>query len=217
MRSPVFKIIYVLVLLLILATGVNYFLVAKPFQKEPVPPTPITIPSPVQEPNMSFTQKIDDLRKAAQEVFDSGNGKEVRLLLTEGEVNQQVASMLAQSRARGELPMDIKRASVDLQPDNAFTIEIDAVALNINFNIKVISRIGIKAARPSIETVDVQVPLVLSSFKEQIAGMVRQQTEAMLSQLTQTEPVGGGKLEVQFTEIKTGDQELAVTAMLTPG
>ncbi len=209
MKSPATAIVSLLSILLILAAGVNYFFIDRPFESKPTPASQTVVtPAPTGGLSMSLAQKIERLRGVAREVSDSGQPQEINLSLTEAELNEEAGRLLAQGRAAGEVPLDISGVSADLQPEGIITTGVDAKALNISFRIKVRARVGVKDGKPVINIEDIEVPLILSSFKDMIGEYVRQKTEGMLAELSQSVLDGNGGVVAEFIEISTTDQEL---------
>ncbi|MBI2869326.1 MAG: hypothetical protein HYX96_05830 [Chloroflexi bacterium] len=215
MRSPITSVVAGIVALLLLAVAVNYLFIERPFAQRP-PPAPVqpSPPPPVLEPGKGFTAKIEDFRRSALEACASGQDKELSLSFTEQEINEQASYMLRQSQAGGEVPLDIRRGHIDLQPGGNFVTEVEAAAMNISFNITVKSRLTIQSGKLNIETLDIQMPVLLASFKEQIGLAIRMKTQEVLAQI---DAVGlecaQGRLEVKYLTVSTGDQDLDVNVM----
>jgi len=234
-------IISAVVVVFILAS-VGYFLLGSPPPPEspqpgatstesPAPPresTPaIKLSAPPPEgkpssgqPSSSFEQKIESIREAIADVCATGKSREVTLVFTETEANEQAAKQLAQTEIPEDIPLEVSSVHIDFQTDNNLLTEAKTVAYGfIKFTIKAKAQVGIEAGKPRVDVTKVSfgfVPLP-KLLKDRITGLITQQIDALLSQITGAELGGDGKVEIQFVDIATQESAATVTVIIKPG
>ncbi len=158
---------------------------------------------------------MEKLRKAAAEVCATGQSREIALAFTQAEANAQGARLLAQTEMPPDIPAEIKGVYIDFKPGNTVLTEIEAAALVLTFKIKVESQVGIKDGKPTVAVTKVSFGFLPSSLKDRIAGLVRQKTEALLRQVTDTElGCDGKKVDAVYTNINIQEEEAVVTIQL---
>ncbi|MEE9400355.1 MAG: hypothetical protein V3V23_08815 [Dehalococcoidales bacterium] len=90
------KIIIIIVPLVL--AGAVYILIGNPFSSAPTPeetapPAPVAEPPPPRPPAPGIEEKIADFGQTVADVSATGESKEVTLVFTEAEVNQQGAKL----------------------------------------------------------------------------------------------------------------------------
>ena len=234
MKSPL-VIISITVAALLIIAGAGYFIFGNlsppepptpsPAAAEPPPPpsesAPPEPPAPVKEsepPAPSFEEKIEDFIKAMADVSASGESKEVTLVLTEAEVNQQAAMVLAQAEIPEDIPLEIKSVHLDLQADNNLVNEVETVTYGFEVTIKVKTKVGIKEGKPDVEITDVSfgfIPLP-AAVKDKIVDFLKQKIDDSLVQLTETGIGGNGKVDLEFKDINVQEEEMTITVIIKP-
>lgn len=234
-------IIITVVAVLFILTSVGYFLLGSPPPAEsaqlsetstesPAPPregTPSKKPSaPPQESKppsrqlpSSFEQKMENLREDIADVCATGESREVTLVFTETEANNQAAKRLAQTEIPEDIPLEVSSVHIDFQTDNNLLTEAKTVAYGfIKFTIKVKAHVGIEEGRPRVEVTKVSfgfVPLP-KPLKDRITGLITQQIDDLLSQITGAELGCNGKVEIEFVDIAIQESAATVTVIIKP-
>ncbi len=226
MKSPI-VIIATIVIVLFILIGVGYFLFASdrsptesppqgtPSAEQPAPPRESKPAS--EKPALSFEQKMETLKKAVADVCAGGESKEVTLVFTEAEANNQAAKLLAQAEVE-DIPLEIKSVHIDFQADNSLAIEAKTVAYGFEVMIKVKAQVGIEEGRPEVEVSNISfgfVPLP-KSLKDEIVGLITQKIDDLLSQLTQTNVACDGKVDLEFTHINISESKATSTVIIKP-
>ncbi len=234
MKSPL-VIISITVAALLIIAGAGYFILSNlsppepptpsPAAAEPPPPpsesAPPEPPAPVKEsepPAPSFEEKIEDFIKAMADVSASGESKEVTLVLTEAEINQQAAMVLAQAEIPEDIPLEIKSVHLDLQADNNLVNEVETVTYGFEVTIKVKTKVGIKEGKPDVEITDVSfgfIPLP-AAVKDKIVDFLKQKIDDSLVQLTETGIGGNGKVDLEFKDINVQEEDITITVIIKP-
>jgi uncharacterized protein YpmS len=234
MKSPL-VIISITVAALLIIAGAGYFIFGNlsppepptpsPAAAEPPPPpsesAPPEPPAPVKEsepPAPSFEEKIEDFIKAMADVSASGESKEVTLVLTEAEVNQQAAMVLAQAEIPEDIPLEIKSVHLDLQADNNLVNEVETVTYGFEVTIKVKTKVGVKEGKPDVEITDVSfgfIPLP-AAVKDKIVDFLKQKIDDSLVQLTETGIGGNGKVDLEFKDINVQEEDITITVIIKP-
>ena len=235
-------IIGIVVAVLLIAAGINYIIshfdLSVPARTEPTQqqaptateppaeqPTPTEQPvparkseAPVEQPPLSFEQKIENLRKAIAEVCATGESKEVTMVFTEAEANDQAAKLLTQTEMPEELPLEIKNVYIDFQAGNNVLTEVETATSGLTVTIKVKAQVGIEEGKPAVEVTDVSLGLLPlpESLKDEIAGLARQKTEDLLDQLTEAELGDNGKVDLEYTDINVQEEKVAITVIIKP-
>jgi hypothetical protein len=218
------KIIIIIVPLVL--AGVVYILIGNPFSSAPAPeetapPAPVAEPPPppTKPPAPGIEEKIADFGQAVADVSATGESKEVTLVFTEAEVNQQTATVLTQVQVPEDIPVTVKGVSVDLQRDNNILTEVETVTYGVKVTIKVKTRVGISDGQPEVEVTDVNfgiVPLP-ETIKDRITDLIVQQLDTLMFQLTEEAIGGDGKIELEFKEINIQEEEITITVIIKPG
>ncbi len=234
MKSPL-VIISITVAALLIIAGAGYFIFGNlsppepptpsPAAAEPPPPpsesAPPEPPAPVKEsepPAPSFEEKIEDFIKAMADVSATGESKEVTLVLTEAEINQQATMVLAQAEIPEDIPLEIKSVHLDLQADNNLVNEVETVTYGFEVTIKVKTKVGIKEGKPDVEITDVSfgfIPLP-AAVKDKIVDFLKQKIDDSLVQLTETGIGGNGKVDLEFKDINVQEEEMTITVIIKP-
>ncbi len=217
------KIIIIIVPLVL--AGVVYILIGNPFSSAPTPeetapPAPVTEPPPPPGPPApAIEEKVADFEQAVADVSATGESKEVTLVFTEAEVNQQAATVLTQVQIPEDIPVTVKGVYVDLQRDNNILTEVETVTYGVKVTIKVKTRVGISDGQPDVEVTDVNfgiVPLP-ETIKDSITDLIVQQLDTLMVQLTGEATGGDGKVELEFKEINIQEEEITITVIIKPG
>lgn len=226
MKNPL--IIGTIVAVLFILAGVGYFLLGNPFPAESPPPsTPSTEqPSPTRESKSppeqlapSLEQKIETIEKAIADVCATGESKEITLVFTETEVNDQAAKLLAQSEIPEDIPLEIKSVHVDFQTDNNLVTEIGAVTYGFNVTIKVNAQVGIEGGKPEVQVTDVSFGLVPlpEPLKDTITDLITQKIDDLLSQLTEVEiDCSEREIDLEFTDVSTQPDKITFAVKIKP-
>ncbi len=210
MNSPVTRIVAIIAAVMVLAIIV-YNLTSPSGPAGQPEAVPLTNPG---SEAMSIDFKLAQLKKDLDAAYTSGQAREISLTLTEPEANE---AAVRQIRASGsQIAMQIKGISVDIQKGNLMQISIDAVTFGITYSMTVTANIRVNNGALDIQINSVEVPLLLTSYKDSISGMVKQETELMLKQLTSGGLGYDSKIDLQFTDVQTDDSSIIVKALAKP-
>ena len=233
----------VVVVVLLIAAGVAYLVLSNPQQPEPAPsapapaepaPAPVETPPPatpaaesppppeaspplVAEPAPGVEGKVEQFVKDVADVIATGESKEVTIVFTEAEVNEQAAKMLAQTEMPADIPLEINSIHIDLQADNNMVTELGTVSYGFEFTIKVKTHIGVKEGKPDVEITDISfgfIPLP-GVVKDKITAFIGEKIDTLMVQLAEAE-VGGEGIDLEFKDIKVQAEEMAVTLLIKP-
>ncbi len=120
---------------------------SKPSPEQPVPPGESKPPS--EQPPLTFEQKVEYLKKAIDAVCATGESKEVTIVFSETEANNQAAKLLAQAEIPEDIPLEIEGVHIDFQSDNNVLTEARSVIYNRNkVTIKIKTQVGIVEGKP---------------------------------------------------------------------
>ena len=234
-------IIITVVAVLFISTSVGYFLLSSPPPPEspalgatsteppasPPKSTPSIKPSappsestpPSGQPPSSFEQKMENLREAIADVCATGESREVTVVFTEAEANDQAAKRLAQAEIPEDIPLEVSSVHIDFQTDNNLLTEAKTVAYGfIKFTIKVKAQVGIEAGKPRVEVTKVSfgfVPLP-KLLKDRITGLITQQIDGLLSQIAGAQLGCNGKAALEFADIDTQESTATITVIIKP-
>lgn len=227
MKSPLVITSFAIAGLLILA-GVSYFLVRgfslpgppprdTPLIEQPAPPGE-SKPTP-EQPALSLEQQVEDLKTAIAGVCDTGESKEVTLVVTETEANALAAQMLAQAKIPEDIPLEISSVHIDFEAGNSIITEIKSVASGfIKVTVRVKAQVGVEAGKPKVEVTDVSfgfVPLP-QSIKDRIIGYITQEVDDLLSRMTETAIDCDGTVGLEFKDISVQQTKMTVTVIIRP-
>jgi len=186
-----------------------------PSIKPSAPPSESTPPS--GQPPSSFEQKIENLREAIADVCATGESREVTVVFTETEANDQAAKRLAQTEIPEDIPLEVSSVRIDFQTDNNLLTEAETVAYGfIKFTIKVKAQVSIEAGKPRVDVTKVSfgfVPLP-ELLKDRITGLITQQIDGLLSQITGAQLGCNGKVALEFVDIATQESTVTVTMIV---
>lgn len=226
MKRPKIIITAVVAVLFILLAGVGYFLLSNPPLTESPrlgamstePPAQLREGTPpAKQLPPSFEQKIESLRDAIADVCATGGSREVTLVVTETEANDQAAKWLAMAEIPEGIPLEVQSIHIDFQTDNNLLTEAKTVAYGfIKVTIKVKARVGIEGGKPQVEVTRVSfgfVPLP-KPLKDKIVVLITQQIDDLLSQVTEAEIDCNGKVNLEFTDISIQQEEVTVTVLI---
>ncbi len=238
MKSPL-VITSITVAALLIIAGVGYFILSNlsppepptpsPAAAEPPPPpsesAPPEPPAPVKEseppakpPAPSFEEKIENFKQAIADVYASGESKEVTLVFTEAEINQQAGKRVTQFEMPGDIPLEVKSVHIDLQTDNNLVTEVGATSYGIEVTIDIKTKVGVKEGKPSVEVTDISSgnPLLDAVLKDKFIELITQNTDDLLVQLIEGETGSAGKVDLEFTDITVQQEQITFTIMIKP-
>jgi len=238
MKSPL-VIISITVAALLIIAGAGYFIFGNLSPPEPPPPgAPVTEPppppsesappeppAPVKEseppakpPAPSFEEKIENFKQAIADVYASGESKEVTLVFTEAEINQQAGKRVTQFEMPGDIPLEVKSVHIDLQTDNNLVTEVGATSYGIEVTIDIKTKVGVKEGKPSVEVTDISSgnPLLDAVLKGKFIELITQKTDDLLVQLIESEAGSSGKVDLEFTNITVQQEEITFTIIIKP-
>jgi len=236
MKSHLIIVSTIIIVLLILA-GVSYSLLYNTPPTEPLtqvtlpikppepspqatppikPPEPPRESKPPPEPPLSFEQKIANLKKAVADVCATGESREVTLVFTETEANNQAAKLLAQTEIPEDIPLEIESVHIDFQPDNNVLTEArSAIYKKFKVTLKVKAQVGIKEGKPKVEVTSINfgfVPLP-KPLKDKISDFITQKIGALQS-LAETELGSSGKINLEFRVIRIQESTVTITLII---
>jgi len=227
MKSPLVITSLVIAGLLILA-GVSYFLFHSPSPTEPPPQDtpPAEQPSPPKEskpipeqPALSFEQQIEDLKIAIASVCATGESKEVTLVVTETEVNDQATKLLTQVEVPEDIPLEIKSVHINFEANDSVIAEIKSDAYGFELTIKLRAQVSVEEGKPKVEVTDVSfgfIPLP-QSIKDRIVVYITQEIEDLLSRMTETAiSCNGTTVSLEFKDINVQQTKMTVTVIIKP-
>jgi len=227
MKRPLVIISIAAVVLLILA-GAGYFVWSNLFPPEPPPPgATLTAPPPPpkeskppppKKPAPGLEEKVENFMQAIADVSATGKSKEVTLVFTEAEVNDQAAMLLTQVEIPGDIPLEIKGVHIDFQTDNNLVTEVETATYGFEVTIKVKTKVGVKEGKPDVEITDVSfgfIPLP-ETLKDRIVDFLKQKIDDSLVQLTETGIGGNGKVNLEFKDINIQEEEMTITVIIKP-
>ena len=188
-----------------------------PSIKPSAPPSESTPPS--GQPPLSFEQKMENLREAIADVCATGESREVTVVFTETEANDQAAKRLAQTEIPEDIPLEVSSVRIDFQTDNNLLTEAKTVAYGfIKFTIKVKAQVSIEAGKPRVDVTKVSFGFVSlpKLLKDRITGLITQQIDGLLSQITGAQLGCNGKVDLEFADIATQESTATVTVIVKP-
>jgi len=211
------------VAVLLILAGVSYPVLSNSSPAEP-PPQIITSPKPPapppksNPPPLSFEQKIENLKKIIADVCATGESKEITLVFTETEANNQAAKLVAQAEIPEDIPLDIESVHIDFQPDNNVLTEARSVIYNrFKVTIKIKAMVDIEEGKPEVEVTSISfgfVPLP-KPLKDKISDFITQKIDSLQS-LAEAELGGNGKIDLEFRNIKIQDSKVTITLLIKP-
>ena len=227
LKSPLVIISITIAGLLVLA-GASYFLgyfnfnIPPPPEPPPQgtpaePPPPRESELPTRQPAPGVKEKIESLGQAIADVSTTGESKEVTLVFTEAEINEQASILLAQIEMPEDIRLEVKSVHIDLQTDNKLVTEVETVAYGFEVTIKVKAQVGIKEGKPGVEITDINfgfIPLP-GTVKDRITALITQNTDDLLVYLTESE-IGGGKVDFEFKDINIQQKEITIAIIIKP-
>ncbi len=196
-------IIGTIVAVALILGGVVYSFSNKPSPAE-LPPqvTPEAESKPSPEPlPPSFEQKIDSLQKAIADVCATGESKEVTMVFSETEANDQAAKLLAQTEIPEDIPLEIESVNIDFQPDNNVLTEARSVIYDrFKVTIKLKTHVSIEEGKLKVEVTSISFGLVPlpEPLKDRIVDLGMQKIDALLTQLAEAGLDCDGKVDLQF-------------------
>ena len=243
MKSPL-VIIGITVAVLLIIAGAGYFILGNLSPPEPpTPDAPVTQPPPppresapppeppakeieseppakppAKPPAPSFEEKMESFRQVIADVYASGESKEVTLVLTEAEINQQAGKLVTQFEMPGDIPLEVQSVHIDLQTDNNLVTKVGATSYGIEVTIDIKTKVGVKEGKPKVEVTDISSgnPLLDAILKDKFVELITQKTDDLLVQLIEGETGSSGKVDLEFTDITIQHEEITFTIMIKP-
>jgi len=211
---------------LFILTGVGYFLFSSLSQPElPQPSVTSTVQSaplkeakpPSEPPPPSVEQKVESVREAIADVCATGGSREVTLAFTETETNDQAVKLLAMAEIPADIPLEVESVRIDFQSDNNVLVEAKSVIYNrLKVTIKVTTHVSIEEGKPKIDITKVSfgfVPLP-QLLKDRITGLITQQIDDSLNQMTEAGIGCNGKVDFKFKDISIQPEKLTITVVI---
>lgn len=226
MKSPLVIAILVVAGLLVLA-GIGYLLLRslipaelpppeKPPNEQPAPPGDSKhTPEP---PSPHLEQQLEDLNTAIAEVCATGKSQEATLVITETEVNDLAARLLAQSTVPEDIPLEVRSVSIDFKGDNRLVTEIEIAAYGFEVTAEAKAEVGVENGQPAVQITEVNFGLIPlpQSTKDSIAVYIKQEIDRFLSQVTETDSRCNGTIDIELKEISIQQTEMVVTVIIRP-
>jgi len=181
-----------------------------------------TNPPKATPPAQSLEENIQSVTESITEAATSGESREVTLVISETEANEQASKMLARTEVPEELPLLINSVQVDFQKDNIVVTMVDTtiqVIFNIPIDIKIMSQVGIAYGQPTVTITDISFfgsALLPRSMKDQITGLIMENVDSLLTQVTEIDLGEGDKVEIEYKDIDIQEEEATVTAIVKP-
>ncbi len=210
-----------------IGVGVSYFILFPPAPPEPppeavAPAVPPTGPESTQAPAFtappSIEEQIPAISEAIADVSTSNQSKEVTLVVTEREANEQAIIFLSNVEIPENIPLEITAVHLDFKTGNNVLVDVETTGLGFGITIAVASRVSVEAGKPAVEVTEVNfgfVP-VPSTAKQQITDFIRQQSEDLYDQLIESELGPDRQVDLEFKEIVIEEESATVTAIITP-
>ncbi|MEE8318525.1 MAG: hypothetical protein V3R36_02675 [Dehalococcoidales bacterium] len=190
-----------------------------PVPVQPPPPAPAAVPPPPAEPApapqpTSLEDQVTGFRQAVAEVAATGESREVILTFTEAEMTEQANRVMTRMEIPADIPLEIKGATIDLQPGNNMLTVADTTILGFDASLKVNTGVGIRDGRPDISVNDISFGMipVPGAVKEKITALISQQTDQMLVALTEAET---GGVDLEFIDMTTDEDTLSITVLVS--
>ncbi len=162
----------------------------------------------------SMDLKLAELKKELDAAYLNGQPQEVSLVLTETEANEAALRLIQQSGT--QIPMQIKAIRVDFQTGNSIRISVDAVTFMITYTMIATEGVRVDNSALVINIISVEAPFLLSSYKDAMGGMVKQETELLLQQFIGSGLGYGDKIILEYTGVQTDDSSITIKAMAKP-
>jgi len=216
-------LISTIVVVLLISAGVGYAALSQPSPPEPPPqaapsPKPPSPPKESKPPPPTFEQKIENLKNTITDVRATGESKEITVVFTETEANNQAAKLLAQVKIPEDIPLDIESVHIDFQPDNKVLTEARSVIYNkLKVTIKVKAQVAIEDQKPAVGINSISfgfVPLP-GPLKDKISDFFAQKIDAAQN-LAEAELGGSGKIDLEFKNIKIQESKVTITLLIKP-
>jgi len=172
-----------------------------------------------EETDVTLEENIENLMKAIADVCAGGEAREVTLVFSEKEANEQAAELIAQTEIPEDIPLEIKNIRIDFQPGNSVLAEIETVAMGfLQATVKVKSQVGIAEGKPTVAVTEINfgiIPLP-DSLKDRIADLVKERIEDLLNQLTETGLGCDGEVALAYKDIDIQEEEATITVLVYP-
>ncbi len=223
-----FILLPVIIAALLILGGGGYFLARNiqfpeppppPVPVQPPPPAPAAVPPPPAEPApapqpTSLEDQVTGFRQAVAEVAATGESREVILTFTEAEMTEQANRVMTRMEIPADIPLEIKGATIDLQPGNNMLTVADTTILGFDASLKVNTGVGIRDGRPDISVNDISFGMipVPGAVKEKITALISRQTDRMLVALTEAET---GGVDLEFIDMTTDEDTLSITVLVS--
>ena len=179
-------------------------------------------PPQATPPAQSLEEDIQSITEAITKAATSGESREVTLVISEIEANAQAAMMLARAEIPEEIPLVINGVQVDFQRGNIVVTVVDTtlqVVFNIPVDIKITSQVGIAYGQPAVTITSISFfgsALLPRSVKDQITGLIMENLDSLLAQITEIDLGEGDKVEIEYKDINIQEEEATITAIVKP-
>ncbi len=165
-------------------------------------------------PLTGFDLKFADMRGSLNSIYTSGKAGEVVVVLSESEATDAAGRMIRQSG--NQMPIQVQNISVNLLPQNRIETSVTAVSFAISYSMQVTCRVEVKDGGLDVQVDSVDVPLIMSQYKDTIGDTVRQKSQEMLYQLTGSGLGYEGKLDIKYTAVQIGEDSVTIKVFASP-
>ncbi len=177
---------------------------------------PVTIG---EQPSLNFEQKIEKLGEVIEGVSITGESRDVILVFTEAEANEQAVKLLSEIKIPEDIPLKVRGVSVDFQADNNVLTVVETTAFGFGFlpaKIKVKSKVDSEAGELIVEVTEVNFWFVRlpGSLKDRVAGFIGQLIGDLLERFTKTE--SSSKTTLEFDGINIQEERVTFRIRITP-
>ena len=162
---------------------------------------------------LTFDQKIEGLRQAIDQVCATGRSKEVILVFSEAEANEQAEKLLATTEIETDIPLEVTGVKIYFEDDNRVKAEIKAVIYVFKPTIKMETRVSIRDGEPEIEITRLSfgfLPLP-GLVKDKVEQIIRQNIDELKTRYSGGQMGGEGRINFEFTDIGIRQGEAMVT------
>jgi len=170
---------------------------------------------PIKEIKMilTFKEKTEALKQSIAGVCDTGQTQEVKLTISESEANEQVEKLLASTKIKTDLPLEVTGVRIFFEDDNLVKAEIKAIVYSLKSIIKAETVVSILGGEPEIEITRLSfgfLPLP-NTFRDKVHQLLRQNIDEAKAAFITGQMSCEGRIELKFTRIDIRQGEAAVT------
>ncbi|MFC1979266.1 hypothetical protein ACFLVS_00060 [Chloroflexota bacterium] len=190
-----------------------------PPAEQPAPPTeskPPPAPAPAPPPP-TFEQKIKNFTESIFDVCDTGESKEITLVFTEIEVNEQTAKLLAHIDIPADIPLEIEAVDIDFQAANKVLTESKSIIYD-KFHVTIKAQVSVEEGEPEVEVTSISfgfIPLP-KPLRDRIVALGMEKVDAVQAQLTQAGAGCNGKVDLEFTNINIQESNITISVLIKP-